>query len=48
MTYRKVVSYGLIAGLRHDEIRDMLPGEVLDLYIYRRDYDDNQHHIMRE
>ena len=36
MTYRKVVSYGLIAGLRYEEIRDKLPGEVLDLFIYRR------------
>jgi hypothetical protein len=48
MTYRKVVGYGLIAGLRYDEIRELLPGEVLDYFIYRREYDDNQHHIMRE
>lgn len=48
MTYRKVVSYGLIAGLRYEEIRDKLPGEVLDLFIYRQKYDDAQHHIIRE
>lgn len=48
MTYRRMVSYGLIAGLRHDEIRELLPGEILDLFIYRRKYDDNQHHIIRE
>ena len=48
MTYRRTVSYGLIAGLRYEEIRDMLPGEVLDLFIYRREYDDVQHRIMRE
>ena len=48
MTYRKTVSYGLIAGLRHDEIRELKPGEVLDLFIYRRNYDDIQHGITRE
>jgi hypothetical protein len=34
-----VVSYGLIAGLRRDEINRMKPGEVITLYMYRRDYD---------
>ena len=48
MTYRKVTSYGLIAGLRYEEIREMLPGEILDLFIYRRNYDDMLHRIMRE
>ena len=42
-----VVSMGLIAGLRVDEINRMRPGEVLDLYIYRRNYDDHQHGVMR-
>ena len=42
-----VVSWGLIAGLRLDEVNRMRPGEVLDLYIYRRNYDDNQNGIMR-
>jgi hypothetical protein len=27
---------------------DMPPGEILDLFIYRRNYDDNQHGIQRE
>jgi hypothetical protein len=27
---------------------DMAPGEILDLFIYRRNYDDNQHGIQRE
>lgn len=43
-----VVSYGLIAGLRLDEIHRMRPGAVMDLYVYRRNYDDTQHWITRE
>jgi len=39
MTYLRVVSYGLIAGLQRDEINRMRPGEVVSLYIYRRNYD---------
>ena len=42
-----VVSYGLTAGLRLHEINRMRPGEVLDLFIYRRNYDDQQHGIKR-
>ena len=43
-----VVSWGLIAGLNLDEIHRMKPGAVMDLYIYRRNYDDIQHWITRE
>ena len=43
-----VVSWGLIAGLSLQEIHRMRPGQVMDLYIYRRNYDDQQHGIMRE
>ena len=43
-----VVSWGLIAGLTLTEINRMRPGAVMDLYIYRRNYDDTQHGIMRE
>jgi len=43
-----VVSWGLIAGLRLDEIHRMKPGRVMDLYLYRRTYDDAQHGIVRE
>lgn len=43
-----VVSWGLIAGLRMEEIHKMRPGAVMDLYIYRRNYDDIQHGIRRE
>ena len=42
-----VVSWGLIAGLRVDEINRMKPGQVMDLYIYRRNYDDVMHWIQR-
>lgn len=34
-----VVSWGLIAGLRLEEINRMRPGAVLDLFLYRRNYD---------
>ena len=39
MTYRRVVSFGLIAGLRTEEINRMKPGEIMDLYRLRADYD---------
>ena len=48
MTYRQVVSYGMIAGLSLDEIMRTPPGMVIDLYLYRRDYDDQQHRLMRK
>lgn len=41
MTYRRIVSYGLIAGLRRDEIDRMRPGEILDLFYYRSRYDQS-------
>lgn len=43
-----VVSWGLIAGLTVPEINHMKPGQVMDLYIYRRNYDDVMHWIRRE
>ncbi len=36
MTYRRMISYGLTAGLRRDEIDRTRPGEILDLYAYRQ------------
>lgn len=48
MTYLMVVSWGLIAGLRIEEMQRMKPGAVMDLYIYRRNYDDIQHGITRK
>ena len=43
-----MVSWGLTAGLRLEEINRMKPGTVMDLFIYRRNYDDQQHGIVRE
>ena len=39
---------GLTAGLNLQEIHRMKPGTVLDLFIYRRNYDDVMHGIIRE
>ncbi len=39
MTYLRVVSCGMIAGLQKKEIDRMAPGKVLTLYEYRRRYD---------
>ena len=36
MTYLRVVSCGLIAGLQKSEIDRMAPGKVLTLYEYRK------------
>lgn len=47
MTYRKIVSWGLIAGFTYTELQDMSPGFVLDAYILRRNYDDQMHGIRR-
>ena len=43
-----VVSWGLIAGLSMPEINRMRPGAVMDLFLYRRKYDDIQHGVVRE
>lgn len=42
-----VVSWGLTAGLSLPEINRLKPGQVMDLYIYRRNYDDIQHGVVR-
>lgn len=42
------MSYGLTAGLRFEEMRSMTPGMVLDMFVYRRRYDDVMHHISRK
>ena len=47
MTFRKIVSYGLIAGLTYTEMQDLRPGFVLDQFILRRNYDDVMHGIKR-
>lgn len=43
-----VVEWGLIAGLSLPQINGMKPGWVMDLFEYRRTYDDQQHRITRE
>ena len=47
MTYRTMISRGLIAGLTYAETRSMRPGAVIDMFIYRQRYDDQQHGIKR-
>lgn len=47
MTYLRVVSFGLIAGLSLEEMNRMKPGQVLDVFVYRREYDDVMHWITR-
>lgn len=42
------MSYGLIAGVEMPHIMQMKPGMVIDLYIYRQRYDDEQHSIKRQ
>ena len=42
------MSYGLIAGLSVPDMMGMMPGAILDLFIYRRDYDDMENGIQRE
>lgn len=39
MTYLRLVSYGLIAGMNRKEIDRTRPGEILDLFYYRQQYD---------
>lgn len=38
----------MIAGLTYSEMMIMAPGVIMDMYIYRRDYDDMEHGIRRE
>lgn len=48
MTARKLIGYGLIAGLSLSEIMASPPGAVLDWYIMRTKYDDVQHGVIRK
>lgn len=48
MTLRTVISRGLIAGLTYAEMMRMRPGFVIDMYIARQRYDDEQHGIRRK
>lgn len=42
-----MTAWGLIAGLRYEEMQMMAPGLILDLYVYRRNYDDMEHGVRR-
>lgn len=39
------MSYALMAGVSYTEAQDLTPGEICDLYIYRRRYDYVLHGI---
>ena len=39
---------GLVAGLTFTEMGAMSPGMIIDCYVWRRAYDDEQHQIKRE
>lgn len=43
-----MISRGLISGLTLSETLDASPGFVLDLYLLRQRYDDDQHFIKRK
>lgn len=43
-----MASYGLIAGVSFTEQRRLRPGMLCDLYVLRRQYDDDQHGIERK
>lgn len=45
---RRLKSYGLIAGLTYTEMRRMRPGEIMDYYIWRQGYDDQEHGVKRK
>lgn len=48
MTWRRVCSLGLRAGLRWPDLGRMPPGLVCDLFIYAQRYDDEQHGVRRK
>lgn len=48
MTFRLLLSFGLIAGLSYERCLRSLPGMIEDLYVYRQRYDDQQHGIQRK
>lgn len=48
MTARTVRAYGLIAGIALSEQNARTPGFLMDMFVYHRRYDDEQHGIRRE
>ena len=47
MTYAAVTAWGLIAGVTYTEQKTIHPGELLDLFVEHRQYDDEQHGLKR-
>ena len=43
-----MIHWGLVAGLTYSEMCEMSPGMIVDMYIWRRAYDAQQHGIRRE
>ena len=43
-----MIHWGLIAGFSYEEMQDLTPGIIVDCYIWRRAYDDEQHGIRRD
>lgn len=43
-----MIHWGLVAGFRFEEMGELPPGMIVDAYIWRRVYDDEQHGIKRE
>ena len=39
LTTREIYSKGLIAGLSYTEMRHMLPGMIMDCFVWRSKYD---------
>ncbi len=48
MTARSVRAYGLIAGIALSEQNARTPGFLMDMFVYHRKYDDEQHGITRK
>ena len=47
LTARRCASYALITGVNWTEAERMAPGLIMDLFLARRAYDDDQHGIRR-
>ena len=43
-----MIHWGLVAGLTYTEMKELGPGAIVDWYVWRRAYDDEQHGIKRE
>ena len=48
MTALRLLSYGLMCGLSEREAWQSNPGRIADLFLYMREYHDEQHGIRRK